>query len=74
MINQVGLLDDGLICQTVSAKNALFDEFRNKYEGLPVNELNAHYRAEYQAVQDTLMKCLQILTTESHQLKEQAAQ
>ena len=30
--------------------------------------------AEYQAVQDALMKCLQILTTESHQLKEQAGQ
>jgi len=51
-----------------------FDELNDKYEGLPVNELNAHYRAEYQAVQDALMKCLQILTTESHQLKEQAGQ
>lgn len=55
------------------------DEYANNYckalaLGLPVNELNAHYRAEYQAVQDALMKCLQILTTESHQLKEQAGQ
>ena len=73
MINQAKLLD-GFIYQIVSAKNALFDELNDKYEGLPVNELNAHYRAEYKAVQDALMKCLQILTTESHQLKEQAGQ
>ena len=73
MINQAKLLD-GFIYQIVSAKNALFDELNDKYEGLPVNELNAHYRAEYQDVQDALMKCLQILTTESHQLKEQAGQ
>lgn len=73
MINQAKLLD-GFIYQIVSAKNALFVELNDKYEGLPVNELNAHYRAEYQAVQDALMKCLQILTTESHQLKEQAGQ
>ena len=73
MINQAKLLD-GFIYQIVSAKNALFNELNDKYEGLPVNELNAHYRAEYQAVQDVLMKCLQILTTESHQLKEQAGQ
>ena len=51
MINQAKLLD-GFIYQIVSAKNALFDELNDKYEGLPVNELNAHYRAEYQAVQD----------------------
>lgn len=41
MINQAKLLD-GFIYQIVSAKNALFDELNDKYEGLPVNELNTH--------------------------------
>ncbi len=70
MINQAELLD-GLIHQIVNVKNSLFDEFRNKYEGLPVNELNEHYRAEYQTTQDALMKCMKILAIESHRLKEQ---
>lgn len=70
MINQAKLLD-GFIYQIVSAKNALFVELNDKYEGLPVNELNAHYRAEYQTTQDALMKCMKILAIESHRLKEQ---
>lgn len=68
MINQIELLD-GIKNQIVNAKSALFDEFKSKYEGFPVNELNAHYRAEYQTTQDALMKCLQILVAELHNIK-----
>lgn len=35
MINQIELLD-GFIHQIVKAKEALFDEFRGKYEGCPL--------------------------------------
>lgn len=60
MINQIELLD-GFIRQIVKAKEALFDEFRANYEGLPVDEMNTQYGASYQATQDVLMKCMQIL-------------
>lgn len=69
MINQIELLD-GFIHQIAKAKEALFDEFRGKYEGLPVNELNGHYRAEYQATQDALMKCMQTLIKTNYELKQ----
>lgn len=55
MINQTEPMD-GLIHQIVKAKESLFDEFRASYEGFPVDELNACYRANYQATQDVLMK------------------
>lgn len=60
MINQIELLD-GLIHQIASAKNSLFEDFRANYEGLPVDELNARYRASCQATQDVLMKCMKLL-------------
>ena len=68
MINQSELLD-GLIHQIAAAKNSLFDEFRANYEGLPVNELNAQYRANYQATQDALLKCMQLLIRTNYELK-----
>lgn len=68
MINQSELLD-GLIHQIAAAKNSLFDEFRANYEGLPVNELNAQYRANYQATQDALLKCMQLLIRTKYELK-----
>lgn len=69
MINQTELMD-GLIHQIAAAKNFLFDEFRAKYEGLPVDELNAKYRANYQATQDVLMKCMQLLIRTNYELKQ----
>ena len=68
MINQIELLD-GLIHKIAKDKEALFDEFRANYEGLPVNELNARYRANYQATQDALMKCMRILIRTNYELK-----
>ena len=68
MINQIELLE-GFIHQITAAKNSLFDEFRANYEGLPVDELNAQYRKNYQAAQDSLMKCMQILIRTNHELK-----
>lgn len=68
MINQIELLD-GLIHQIVKAKESLFDEFRAKYGGLPVDELNAQYRANYQATQDALLKCMQLLIKTNYELK-----
>lgn len=68
MINQSELLD-GLIHQIAAAKDSLFDEFRANYEGLPVNELNAQYRANYQATQDALLKCMQLLIRTNYELK-----
>lgn len=68
MINQSELLD-GLIHQIAAAKNSLFDEFRANYEGLTVNELNAQYRANYQATQDALLKCMQLLIRTYYELK-----
>lgn len=68
MINQSEILY-GLIHQIAAAKNSLFDEFRANYEGLPVNELNAQYRANYQATQDALLKCMQLLIRTNYELK-----
>lgn len=67
-MNQEELLKN-IMAKIVFSKNNLFEEFRSKYKGLSVQELNAHYRAEYQATQDALMKCLQILTLELHNIK-----
>lgn len=68
MINQIELLD-GLIHQIAAVKNNLFDEFRANYEGLPVDELNAQYRVNYQGTQDVLMKCMQLLIRTTYELK-----
>ena len=68
MINQIELLD-GLIHQIAAAKNNLFDEFRANYEGLPIDKLNAQYRANYQGTQDVLMKCMQLLIQTNYELK-----
>ena len=68
MINQIELLD-GLIHQIASAKNSLFEDFRANYEGLPVDELNARYMANYQATQDVLMKCMKLLIRTNYELK-----
>lgn len=68
MINQIELLD-GLIHQIASAKNYLFEDFRANYEDLPVDELNARYRASCQATQDVLMKCMKLLIRTNYELK-----
>lgn len=67
-MNQEELLKN-IMAKIVSSKNNLFEEFRDKYKGLSVQELNVHYRAEYQATQDVLMKCLQTLAAELHNIK-----
>ena len=68
MIIQTEMLD-GLIHHIVKAKESLYDEFRANYEGLPVDELNAQYRKNYQAAQDSLMKCMQLLIRTKYELK-----
>lgn len=70
MINQIELLD-GLIHQMAKSKEKLFDEFRASYErpGVLVDELNAQYRAKYQAIQDSLLECMRILIKTNYELK-----
>lgn len=71
MINQIELLD-GLIHQMAKAKEGLFDEFRDNYErpGVLVDELNAQYKANYQATQDALLECMRILIKTNYELKK----
>lgn len=70
MINQTELLD-GLIHQMAKGKEELFEEFRKRHErpGVSVDELNAQYRANYQATQDALLECMRILIKTKYDLK-----
>lgn len=71
MIDQIELLD-GIMKEMISAKEILFKESREIYDGNPgmsVDEINAHYRANYQATQDVLMECYLKLAQVVYELK-----
>ena len=71
MINQIEILD-GFMKEMISAKEILFKESREIYGGSPgmsVDEINAHYRENYQATQDVLMECYLKLVQVVYELK-----